>query len=157
MKNFIQLVMVLIAGALATCAYSQPMSNNAAIKLLIHIETNSISVESRPIVFIQITNCSANLSCSFGDYPIIGASLFITNGVGAYYEFKNLRSPSWDRSFYHPRSHIVRPNESYEWTLRFQVGQDIPPGKYQIIATRLVSINGSLQELESNLQEVELR
>jgi hypothetical protein len=167
MKKITAFLIVSLICVLAEQVHSQLTTNmvNAICnaKLLINVNTNSLSVGSTATLFLEITNCSTNTLYSVGDYPLSNASLFLTNNDGRFYKLSHLRSPSWDKSFYHPQSHLIGPNETYGWSLNLKIDKDIPVGNYEIEATRIIlasstnSVNRMSCELKSNPLEIEIK
>jgi len=166
MKTLI-LITALFTGLIVEKMHSQPVTNwsngECDAQLSIKSDTNVVAIGSTIILSIQVKNLSTNYSYIIESFPISHSSVYLTNSSGYFHKFNHLRSPSWEQSLGGPSGAVIKSGETYSWTLGLEIDKDIPPGSYELKATRIIFtappyvINHKDCELESNSLKVQIK
>ncbi|HTV62337.1 MAG TPA: hypothetical protein VMH30_07190 [Verrucomicrobiae bacterium] len=160
MKGII--LIAILSGMFVLEIYSQQTDSDFGAKLIISANTNRWSPTSTLTVFFQITNCSTNISYAVDDIPTLNYSIYLRDN-GRSYTPSLAGLGDFGNRFYHPSYWMIGPKKTYSWSLVMKIGTNVPPGDYELGATRSIAIsapnptNQSNVKLVSNLLSIQVR
>ncbi|HEY5298049.1 MAG TPA: hypothetical protein VIK59_08985 [Verrucomicrobiae bacterium] len=126
------------------------------VQLSVVVSNNVITIDSMTILHCCIKNSSTNI-VQFGDTgaPIYDSNVSLLDSSEKIFDLTPTNR--FPRSIYMNISVRINPEQTYEWKIPIHIQKDFEFGTYKLKVKRIIWISGKRYDLESNLQEVQIK